>query len=82
MKQCFVYGKNINILYNYDTNFYHVIKSSIELVLKLHDRFGLYVILMRIGNQKATIKNKIRAIEQKFVLDLVKYNSATNSITF
>ena len=68
----FIYGKNINILYNYDTNFYHVIKSSIELVLKLHDRFGLYVILMRIGNQKATIKNKIGAIEQKFVLDPVK----------
>ena len=68
----FIYGKNINILYNYDTNFYHVIKSSIELVLKLHDRFGLYVILMRTGNQKATIKNKIRAIEQKFVLDPVK----------
>ena len=63
----FIYGTNINILYNY-----HVIKSSIELALKLHDRFGLYVILMRIGNQKATIKNKIRAIEQKFVLDPVK----------
>ena len=68
----FIYGKNINILYNYDTNFYHVIKSSIEFVLKLHDRFGLYVILMRIENQKATIKNKIGAIEQKFVLDPVK----------
>ena len=68
----FIYGKNINILYNYDTNFYHVIKSSIELVLKLHDRFGLYVILMRTGNQKATIKSKIGAIEQKFVLDPVK----------
>ena len=39
-------------------------KRSIELVLKLHD--------LRIENQKATINNKIRAIEQKFVLDPVK----------
>ena len=27
---------------------------------------------MRIGNQKATINNKVGAVEQKFVLDPVK----------
>ena len=30
------------------------------------------MILMRIGNEKTTITNKVRAIEQKFGLDLVK----------
>ena len=30
------------------------------------------MILMTVGNQKTTINNKVRAIEQKFVLDPVK----------
>ena len=34
--------------------------------------FESYVILMRIENQKTTINNKVRATEQKFVLDPVK----------
>ena len=33
--------------------------------------FQWYMILMRIGNQKATINNKVRAVEQKFILDPV-----------
>ena len=34
--------------------------------------FESYMILMRIENQKTTINNKVRATEQKFVLDPVK----------
>ena len=66
-----MYGKNINILCNYDTNFYYVIKRSISFGTKLHDLFWIMT-LMRIGNKKVTVKNKIRAIEQKFVLGPVK----------
>ena len=29
------------------------------------------MILMRVGNQKAAINNKVRAIEQMFMFDLV-----------
>ena len=32
------------------------------------------MILMRVRNQEAAIKNKVRGIEQKFVLDPVNYN--------
>ena len=32
------------------------------------------MILMRVRNQKTTIKNKVRAIEQIFVLDPTKQN--------
>ena len=35
------YGKNMNILFNYDANFYCVIKISIVFVLKLHDLFWI-----------------------------------------
>ena len=31
------------------------------------------MILIRVGNQKTTIDNKVRAVEQKFVLDQVKH---------
>ena len=34
-----MHGKIVNILYNYDTNFYHDMKMSITLVLKLYDLF-------------------------------------------
>ena len=33
--------------------------------------FESYMILMRIGNQKTTINNKVKAIEQIFMLDSV-----------
>ena len=70
----FIYSKNINILYSYDMNFYHVIKWLLILVLKLHIFFELYMILMSVRNQKTTINNKIRATEQIFVLGPVKQN--------
>ena len=31
------------------------------------------MIVIRVGNQKTTIDNKVRAIEQKFVFDQVKH---------
>ena len=31
------------------------------------------MILIRVGNQKTTIDNKVRVIERKFVLDQVKH---------
>ena len=34
--------------------------------------FESYMILMRIRNQKTTINNKVRAVEQIFVLDPTK----------
>ena len=37
------------------------------------------MILMRTGNQKATINNKFRAIEQNIVLDPVKLNILGNT---
>ena len=43
-------------------------KRLLTLVLKLHE---LYMILVKAGNQKITINNKVRVIEQIFVLDPV-----------
>ena len=42
------------------------------MVFKLHDLFC--IILVRVGNEKITLKNNVRAIEQIFVLDSVNYN--------
>ena len=43
-------------------------KRLLTLAPKLHE---LYMILVKVGNQKITINNKVRAIEQIFVLDPV-----------
>ena len=59
--------KNINILYNYDINFYDVIKMSINCTISLP-----HMIPMRVGNQKATTINKVRAMEHICVLNPVK----------
>ena len=64
-----MFGKNINILYNYDTNFYHVIKMSIIFGITAQSLFELSAILMRVRNPKTTINNKVRATEQKIELD-------------
>ena len=60
----FMYSKNINILRNYDTNFSYVMKRSISFGTKLHNLFWIKT-LMRIGNQKVTVNNKIRAAQKK-----------------
>ena len=36
----------------------------LTLVLKLHDFLESYMILITVGDQKATISNKVRVIEQ------------------
>ena len=59
-----MYGNNINILYNYNTNFHHVIKCSLTWVLNFRDLFfESFMIFMRV------INNKVGAIEQIFMLD-------------
>ena len=45
-----MYGKNINILYNYDTSFYHVMKMLINLDCTIS--FESYMVLASISNQK------------------------------
>ena len=47
-------------------------RDLLTLVLKLHDLFESCTILMRAGNQKRTIINRVRTIEQIYVLDPVK----------
>ena len=45
-------------------NFSDAIKRVLALVLKQHDLLNeWYLILVRVRNQKLTIKNKVRAIE-------------------
>ena len=45
-------------------NFSDAIKRVLALVLKQHDLLNeSYLILVRVRNQKPTIKNKVRAIE-------------------
>ena len=44
----------------------------LTLVLKLHDFLESYMILITVGDQKATISNKFRVIEQMCVLDPVQ----------
>ena len=55
--------------YNYDKNFYHAIKCPLTLVLKLHESKNKHY---RKQNRKTNINNKVRAIEQIFVLQPVK----------
>ena len=65
-----MYGENINILFNYDTNFYHVMKMSLNFwYLNSTISFESYMLLLRVRNQKTTINIKVRAIEQIFVFD-------------
>ena len=49
-----------------------VFAISLTLELKLHDLFRIIYDLMRVRNPKTTINNKVRAIEQMFVLAPVK----------
>ena len=39
---------------------------------KAQPYYGLYMIPVKVSNQKTTINNKVRLIEQIFVLDTVK----------
>ena len=58
-----MYGKIIYILYNYDKNFYSFIKMLTEFGTCAIS-FELYMVLPKVGNQKTTIINKVRATEQ------------------
>ena len=50
--ECFIYDENSNICYNYETNFYHFIKKPVNIGIKLHDSFDLYMLLMRLETKK------------------------------
>ena len=47
-------------------------KGLLTLVLNCTISFESYMTLMRIGNHKTTINNKVRALEKKFMVDPVK----------
>ena len=66
-----MYGKIIDILYNYDKNFYSFIKMLTEFGTCAIS-FELYMVLPKVGNQKTTIINKVRATEQINALHHVK----------
>ena len=51
--------KKINISYNYDTDFYHVIKISINFGAKLHNLFWFTYDTYEVGNQKTTISTRL-----------------------
>ena len=81
--------KILNILDNYDTNFYHVIKRSIDFGL-ITISFESCMILMKAGNQKPTINikvntknntNNIRARSCEVKRACIKY-SVFNLISF
>ena len=48
--------------------------KQLIMVVKLHDLSWIIHVLMRVKNQKTTIDNKVRAIEQIFELDPLNLN--------